>query len=225
MTEFVFNAAFRCQLQEDTHHYGEVTFLESVLRPGMTVIDGGANCGVTTIAIARAVGNKGHVYAFEPVPEYFVSLHRNISRNSIGNTSVYNLGLSNKTGPIPFYKHGEGSGCTPADNSEEIQVNVITIPEFLTVHSIPKLNFINLDCEGSELLVFRSAQAVLLEQAPLIFCEVHRDYLKVLNQSVEDLAKFLTDLGYGVKPIQVEDLTTPSDFGRCSHIYASMDAE
>lgn len=104
-------------------------------------------------------------------------------------------------------------------------MDAITIPEFLAVHSIPKLDFINLDCEGSELLVFQNAQAVLLEQTPLIFCEVHRGYLKALDQSVEDLVMLLTGLGYGVKPIQAEDLKTPSDFGRCSHVYASMGAE
>ena len=41
----------------------------------------------------------------------------------------------------------------------------------------------------------------------------------------EELVMFLTGLGYGVKPIQVEDLKTPSDFDRCSHVYASMGAE
>ncbi len=222
MSEFVFDAAFRRELQGDAHHYGEVTFLESVLRPGMTVIEGGANRGVTAVAIAGAVGSKGYVYAFEPVTEYFSSLQENISRNGIGNISAYNLALSDRTGPIRFYKHGEGSGVTPADDAEETRVDATTIPAFLEAHGTPNLDFINLDCEGSELLVFRSARAVLKKQAPSIFCEVHRDYLKALDQSVEDVAGFLTDLGYRVKPVQVEDLGTPSDFPGCSHLYASM---
>jgi FkbM family methyltransferase len=222
MSEFVFDAAFRRELQGDKHHYGEVTFLESVLRPGMTVIEGGANRGVTAVAIAGAVGSTGHVYAFEPVPEYFSSLRKNISGNGVGNISAYNLALSDRTGRIRFYKHGEGSGVTPANDAEETQVDATTIPAFLAAHGSPHLDFINLDCEGSELLVFRSARAVLKEQAPSIFCEVHRDYLKALDQSVEDVAGFLTGLGYRVEPIQVEDLDTPSDFSRCSHLYASM---
>jgi len=108
MTEFTFNAAFRRKLRENAHHYGEVAFLESVLRPGMTVIEGGANRGVTAIAIAKAVGKKGCIHAFEPVSEYFKALQNNVLRNRTRNMNIYNMALSNKNGSIRFYKHGEG---------------------------------------------------------------------------------------------------------------------
>ena len=222
MTKFTFNAAFRRELQESAHHYGEVTFLESILRPGMTVIEGGANRGVTAIAIAKAVGKKGCVHAFEPVPEYFKALQQNVSRNKIQNMSIHNLALSDKNGSIRFYKHGEGSGVTRAEEAETIRIRATTLPYFLGRHNISRLDFINCDCEGSELLVFRKARSLLKEQTPSIFCEVHRDYLKALNQSVQDIVEFLQDLGYTVKPIQVEDLNSDSDFEHCSHVYASM---
>ena len=81
MNEFTFNKAFRRELRESPHHYGEVAFLESVLQPGMTVIEGGANRGVTAVAIAKCVGANGDVHAFEPVSEYFEMLQANIKRN------------------------------------------------------------------------------------------------------------------------------------------------
>lgn len=221
MSEFTFNKAFRRELRESPHHYGEVAFLESVLKPGMTVIEGGANRGVTAVAIAAAVGTSGHVYAFEPVPEYFETLQTNIKRNKALNATPYNLAISDRTGPLPFYKHGEGSGVTPAQDAEEIQVEGITITDFLSTHYIRKVDFINLDCEGSELLIFRNAAAWLKELAPPIFCEVHRQYMKALGHSVSDAVSFLSGLGYDVRPIQVENLDTPSDFERCSHIYAT----
>ncbi len=221
MNEFVFNKAFRRELQENAHHYGEVTFLESVLRPGMVVVEGGANCGVTAVAIAKAVGNTGHVHAFEPVPEYFDVLETNIARNGIANISTYNLALSDRTGPLMFYKHGEGSGITSAQDAEEIQVQAITLPQFLSAYNIPRVDFMNLDCEGSELLIFRNAQIVLQEQRPPIFCEIHRQYMEALGQSVDDAVNFLSELGYDIRPIQVEDLSASSDFERCSHIYAT----
>ena len=222
MTGFAFNAAFRRELRKNAHHYGEVAFLESVLRPGMTVIEGGANRGVTAIAIAKAIGGKGHVYAFEPIPEYYGLLLKNVSRNHIGNISIYNMALSNRNACIRFYKHGEGSGVTRTDDAETIQVQSIALRTFLDEHDIARLDFINCDCEGSELLMFRKARTLLKEQTPLIFCELHRDYMKTLKQSVQDLVKFLESLGYTVKPIQVEDLKADSDFDHCSHIYASV---
>jgi FkbM family methyltransferase len=222
MTEFIFNEAFRGELRESAHHYGEVAFLESVLRPGMTVVEGGANRGVTAIAIAKTVGKTGCVHAFEPVPEYFKALQQNVSRNRIRNMRLYNLALSDRNGSIRFYQHGEGSGITRAAEAEKIEVKATTLPRFLVEYNISTLDFINCDCEGSELLVFRKARKVLKMRRPLIFCEVHRNYLKALKQSVMGIVRFLQALGYTVKPVQVEALNSDSDFDRCSHIFASM---
>lgn len=102
-----------------------------------------------------------------------------------------------------------------------VQVEGITIAEFLSSHHIRKVDFINLDCEGSELLIFRNAAAWLKKEAPPIFCEIHRQYMEALGHSVRDAVSFLSGLGYDVSPIQVEDVDTPSDFERCSHIYAT----
>ena len=187
----------------------------------MIVIEGGTNRGVTAVAIARAVGRNGHVYAFEPVPEYFEVLQGNLARNSITNITAYNLAISDRTGPLTFYKHGEGSGVTPAQDAEKIKVKGITISGFLTAHQIRKVDFIHLDCEGSELLIFRNAAAWLKEEGPPIFCEVHRQYMEALGHSVDDAVTLLSELGYGVRPIQVENLSAPSDFEKCSHIYAT----
>jgi len=221
MNDFVFNKAFRRELQKNAHHYGEVAFLESVLCPGMVVIEGGANRGVTAVAIAKAVGETGHVHAFEPVPEYFGVLKANIARNGIANISAHNLALSDLTGPLTFYKHGEGSGVTSVQDAEKIQAEAITLSDFISAHHMPKVDFINLDCEGSELLIFRNARAMLKQQCPPIFCEVHRQYMQALGHSIGDVVSFLSELGYNVKPIQVEDLSRPSDFDHCSHVYAT----
>lgn len=222
MTEFVFNEAFRRDLRESAHQWGEVTFLETVLRPGMVVIEGGSNRGVTAVAMAKAVGETGQVYAFEPVPEYFASLQANISRNGVANISSYNLALSDQNGRMGFYKHGEGSGVAPTADSEETEVNAIALPEFLATYRIPKLDFINLDCEGSELFIFQNAADLLKQHESPIFCEVHRGYLATLGQSVQDAVGCLSTVGYHVTPIQVEDLSRPSDFEQCSHIYATI---
>ena len=222
MNDFRFDETFRSELRGSPHHYGEVAFLESVLQPGMTVIDGGANRGVTAVAIALAVGRNGHVYAFEPVPEYFGALTGNIARNRLVNITAHNLAICDRTGPLRFYKHGEGSGIAPCQDAEEIQVQGITLPEFLSDHGIRKVDFINLDCEGSELFIFRDAAAWLKEETPPIFCEVHRQYMEALGQSVDDTVTLLSELGYHVIPIQVEDLGAHSDFGQCSHLYATQ---
>ena len=82
MNGFVFGAEeFQRELRDSPHHAGEVEFVQSVLSPGMHVIEAGANRGVTAVAIAKKIGGKGHLYAFEPVPEFYVELQRSLLRN------------------------------------------------------------------------------------------------------------------------------------------------
>ncbi len=44
-----------------------INFLRRYLRPGDTVVDGGANVGMFTYAAAEAVAPDGHVHVFEPL--------------------------------------------------------------------------------------------------------------------------------------------------------------
>lgn len=45
-----------------------VKYVELLVQPGMTVFDVGANVGYYTLLLARGVGPKGRVIAFEPNP-------------------------------------------------------------------------------------------------------------------------------------------------------------
>ena len=47
----------------------ETAFVVRWLRPGMTVIDIGANLGVYSLPMARLVGPEGQVFAYEPATE------------------------------------------------------------------------------------------------------------------------------------------------------------
>ena len=221
MERFVYGSEqFRDRLGDDAHLAGELEFLGSVVRPGMHVMDIGANRGVTTVAIAKAVGASGRVYAFEPVPEYYAELQSNLSRNGVDNVRTYMLALSDRTGRIPFYRHGEGSGVTPAGGATKISVKAASLPDVLAKCEIARIDLINLDCEGSELLVLRAGQAVLQRHGPGIFCEIHHGYLRELGQSADAVVELLRSIGYEVRPIQVTDLSAATSFGECSHIYA-----
>ncbi len=53
------------------------TFL-SMLHPGDIVLDIGANVGVYSLLAAEAVGDAGHVYAFEPASQPFLALQKTL---------------------------------------------------------------------------------------------------------------------------------------------------
>jgi len=226
MNTFVFGSQeFQHELRDSPHHAGEVEFLQSVLSPGMHVIEAGANRGVTAVAIAKKIGSEGHLYAFEPVPEFCAELRENLLRNDADNVSAHQLALSDRRGSIQFYKHGGGSGITRAEDAEVLSVETTTVADFLAEQGEDRIDFLNLDCEGSELLVLRGAERTLEDHGPQIFCEIHRGYLGELDQSADDLVGFLTELGYEVRPLQVENLNGKSDVEKCSHVYARRPAD
>jgi len=103
-------------------------------------------------------------------------------------------------------------------------VEATTVTEFLIVQKIDRIDLLNLDCEGSELLVLEGAKAVLEKQVPQIFCEIHHGYLDELGQSVDDVVGFLRQFGYDVRMLQVEDPGAEAIADTCSHVYAARPA-
>ena len=221
MESFIYGSdEFRNNLQQSPHAAGEVKLLGSIAGPGMNVIDVGANKGVTTVAIAKKVGKTGHVYAFEPIPEYYAALMENLSGNGVENASAYQWALSNHIGHITLYKHGEGSGITPEEGAEELLVQSTTIDDFRHEMGIKTVDVINMDCEGSELFVLQGAETTLRTERPYIFCEIHHEYLKKLGQSVRDIVNYLEQLCFKIKPVLVEDSDRAACLEDCSHLCA-----
>ena len=59
--------------------------LVSLADPGSVAVDIGANVGLHTLSIARRVGTEGKVLAFEPDPDNFRILERNLAANNVAN--------------------------------------------------------------------------------------------------------------------------------------------
>ena len=222
MRPFVYDSSqFRTHLQKSPHAQGEVAFLLSICEPGMTALDVGANRGVTAVTLAKAVGQSGHVWAFEPVPEHYAALKANLSRNGAANAEAFRVALADAPGEVDFYVHGEGSGIVPAEGAQRLKVAATTIDSFRRDRGIRRVDLISSDCEGSELLALRGAERTLMADSPQIFCEVHHGYLDALGQSAADVVAYLTQLGFQVRPISVEHLDTDVGLDACSHIYAA----
>ena len=80
----------------------EIFWIKSILDSGDVAIDVGANYGLYTYNLSKAVGNKGFVYAFEPVPYTFRTLERIIKIFQLKNVKLINKGCSNNNGKIKF---------------------------------------------------------------------------------------------------------------------------
>jgi len=221
MESFIYDSpTFRNFLKEHDHEGAEVKFLESIIKEGMNVIDIGANIGITTVAIANKIGKGGRVFSFEPAPEYFDTLTKNISSNGLENVEVYEQAVTHQVGRVDFYQKGLSSGIVFEEGVKRFEVSTTTLDRFLSGEKIERIDLINMDCEGSELLVLKGAKETLRKNKVKIFCEIHHDFLKQLGQSVGDIVEYLQKLAFKVQSVSLDDLRMGNDFKNCEYIYA-----
>ncbi len=137
-----------------------------------TVVDVGANIGLSTILLARSAQR---VIAFEPSPANVDYLRRNLASNGIANVEVVAAAVSDRPGTLRFHvaqfgagSHVVASGHVRGD-AATIEVPAVTLDDALTV----PVSFIKIDAEGHEPDVLAGARAVLARDRPLVYTEVN----------------------------------------------------
>ncbi len=87
-----------CLYVSGTFEPNEFVFLGQILKPGMTVLDVGANEGLYTLFSAKRVGATGRVVAFEPSSRERRKLQQNVARNRLGNVTVVPVAIGSSEG-------------------------------------------------------------------------------------------------------------------------------
>src|SRR5690242_7217517 len=85
----------------------ETRIVTLALQPGDVVVDDVANIGYYTLLFSRAVGETGKVYAFEPDPDNYAFLERNVAANGCPNVTLVPEAVSDRTGELRLYLAGE----------------------------------------------------------------------------------------------------------------------
>ena len=183
------------------HYERELTYLRHFISPGMVVVDGGANCGIYSVAAGRLAGPSGRVIAFEPGAETFSVLRRNIHLNHLTNVRAYCAALSDKDGTARLYHHKHGpnsfSLALPKNaviDSEEVVTR--TLDEVIREEGIDRVGLIKLDVEGAEELALRGAAQVTAHSHPTIIFEVNAAAAKQLSLAPSGAWDLLRTWGY-----------------------------
>lgn len=121
---------------------------------GELVFDLGANCGVSTHYLAQAVGPTGRVVAFEPDPDNFTLLERNVALHGLTNVVPVRKAIGARTERRAFNTEGAlGSGFTDVvprgAGGARAMVDVISFADACEfAGSVP--SFVKMDVEGAE---------------------------------------------------------------------------
>ena len=137
-----------------------------------TVLDIGANIGLSTIILGRLAKK---VIAFEPSPPNTMFLRRNLDLNGISNAEVVDAAASNQDGMLQFHVAQFGAGSHVVSVGDLSRgAPTIDVPALcLDNIELPPINFIKIDVEGHEPEVLAGARRLLARDRPLIFMEIN----------------------------------------------------
>ncbi len=177
----------------------EFLAVQRIVQPGATVIDIGANIGWYTLNLAEWVGSEGRVIGFEPFPQNFQSLEKNIQLNTFNNITAENIAIGQEEGELILHLNTKENNrgmvsVIPTDNAIHESVKVTTLDLYLTQNPVEKLDFIKIDIEGNEYSALLGMHKTLENFSPAILLEI-RDLpeLKELNTKCLNL---LNSMGY-----------------------------
>jgi FkbM family methyltransferase len=178
------------------------------VKPGMTVLDIGANIGGHTLHLADAVGAAGRVYAFEPTAFAFAKLLRNLSLNPR---------LAARVVAQQCFLTGRGSGndapaqvwsSWPLAGGRELHqkhcgalkstqgARARTLDAVLSDYGDPIVDLVKLDVDGFECDVLAGATKMMSRSKPIFAVELAPYILRERGSSLEELMSFFIPLGY-----------------------------
>lgn len=135
--------------------------------------DIGANIGNHALAISR---HAKTVFAFEPQPDIYKILVKNLNDNKINNVHAFPFGLSNWAGTaqmsvVDSTNTGATSFAPHANSVDSIEAELRHGDEEVKCLEIPKVDFIKIDVEGLESLVIDGLKETIARSKPIIMLE------------------------------------------------------
>jgi FkbM family methyltransferase len=159
-------------------------FMCDTVRSGDTCIDVGANDGIHTALMAKLVGPKGLVVAYEAHPGIAATLREYVARKpwrqrvrveaaavSDGSTATVSLYPGPGEGPMQWSiiaKDAEAEAASPE----------VVVPAVALDTAFPdgeRVDFVKIDAEGAGAGILAGMRGVIVREHPTFFVEVHSD--------------------------------------------------
>ncbi len=168
-----------------------VAWLRSVIKPGMTVVDVGANVGQLSLEMAHLVGPTGRVVSVEPSPGNLRFLRAHIAANGFADrvTIVEGACCATAAGELILEVRGDdlnsiengpqlsglGLNRNPIDSEQSRTCVKVRAFSFDALCDEMKLtvDVMKVDVEGAEVEVFRGAKKSLARFKPAIIFGFH----------------------------------------------------
>lgn len=204
---FVRHRSFLAEAMRPTDTYARL--FQRLLRPGMTVIDGGAHVGLYTVLAARGVGESGFVVAVEPDLYNLKALRVNVDRAGAENVEIVGEALADGAGTTAFYETRStiGSSLIERDDARVRFVRTTSIDALLGERAVDTL-LVKLNIEGAETAALAGMRGVLERvESAAILVEVNPPLLKAAGADVAALVGGLETQGFAVAYVDLPTQT------------------
>lgn len=182
-------------IAEDDWFEKEMELWRNWIKPGMTVIDVGANVGVYTFSAAHRVGKNGNVLAIEPFSGCVRCLEETRKINDLSWVQIHRGAASNHNGTAQLLLHSASElneltfDCQDKMQSGSFEeVPCFSLDRLVEQNNLTQVDFIKLDAEGHEIQVLLGAEELLRKFSPTILYE-NISGSKGNNLSVYDFLK------------------------------------
>jgi FkbM family methyltransferase len=181
--------------------------LSKLTEPSSLVLDIGANIGAHTLRLAKLVGPKGRVIAFEPTEFAFRKLRRNLDLNPslASRVEALHCFLTAKDGtPVPnaiysSWPLANEAGLHAKHLGREMQTESAqarSLDSVLAQSADRKVQLVKLDVDGFECDVLQGATSLLRDMRPIFVMELAPYVLEERGTSLDQLLSYFIPNGY-----------------------------
>ena len=187
------------------------------LRSADLMVDIGANIGWYSLLVSRLSQGQCQVFAFEPDPDNFARLQRNLKLNAIEQVSAFNLAVGEHAATLQLHRYGKSNAgrhsLVALHAGETIPVQVVSLDEYWLTQALPEgpIRLLKMDIEGYEVFALRGARS-LLARCEWLLLEHSPAYLERSGAGIDALIDLLAMQGFkpylpnGAKPLEAVDI-------------------
>jgi FkbM family methyltransferase len=185
----------------------------SLIKPGMNVLDIGANVGFYSLLAAEKIGAQGSLTCFEANPDMSDIVFQNLQINGFGSPShVDDKAVYSENIRLTFniYEKFLGSSSLWADlehvvanrdSIKKLTVEGVTLDSFFPAGT--RIDFIKIDAEGAEPFILKGAKRVLQDNPDvIIIMEFSPPIIANAYESVEIFYNELRLIGFRIFRIE-----------------------
>ena len=184
------------QMIDEIWAYRKYDYFGYRIAPDSTVVDIGANIGTFSVYAATVCG-ASRVLSFEPHPENYRLLTKNVEQNQLRNVTCVNQAIAGSRGARLLRLHPRDSGChslVTRSHKATIEVDCCTLDDIFDRFALTRIHYLKVDCEGAEYEIFENGTS-RLRQIDRISMETHT----TSDRKSADLERLLRAHGFAVR--------------------------